>query len=136
MLLPVRQFLEMLLFFIFVFLFHFLLFPIIFQSLSHSFPLPLGMTFYPFLQIIFFLFLLFLFFIFFLLRLKHATLTKITLSDGPLQILATKSTQKRGRFVRYSLSTKADSNSCTLVIRLRKEKSCGIGHRLKFIYNK
>ena len=38
-----------------------------------------------------------------------------------------------GSFVRYSLSTMADSNSCALVIRLRKEKRVVALPRVKFV---
>ena len=40
-----------------------------------------------------------------------------------------------GSFVRYSLSTMADSNSCALVIRLRKEKRVVALPRVKFVDN-
>ena len=41
--------------------------------------------------------------------------------------------ENRGSFVRYSLSTMADSNSCALVIRLRKEKRVVALPRVKFV---
>ena len=47
--------------------------------------------------------------------------------------LVTKSTRKCGLFVRYFLSTIADSNSCALVIRLRKEKRVVAIPGLKFV---
>ena len=47
--------------------------------------------------------------------------------------LVTKSTRKRGSFVRYSLSRVADSNSCALVIRLRKEKRVVALPKVKFV---
>ena len=42
-------------------------------------------------------------------------------------------TRKRGSFIRYSLSTMADSNSCALVIRLRKEKRVVALPKVKFV---
>ena len=42
-------------------------------------------------------------------------------------------TRKRGSFVRYSLSTMADSNSCALLIRLRKEKRVVALPKVKFV---
>ena len=42
-------------------------------------------------------------------------------------------TRKRGSFIRYSLSTMEDSNSCALVIRLRKEKRVVALPKVKFV---
>ena len=47
--------------------------------------------------------------------------------------LGYKVNSKRGSFVRYSLSTMADSNSCALVIRLRKEKRVVALPKVKFV---